>query len=205
MEKNTTPSYLQYEWHQNHPFKQFPVVKIDDTNLWLRPLQLTDALAIYEYARSKNVTRYTLWPAHRNLADSINFVTTTIQNYTLKPNPEWAIVQNDLLIGTIGIHKWNAAHARCAVGYVLNLKFWRQGITTLALKAVLKYGFTHLHLHRIQATCNPNNIASWRVMEKCGMLFEGIKRGYYLRQSNFEDCRLYAILQPDWLKKNDGE
>ena len=62
------------------------------------------------------------------------------------------------------------------LGYIFNPAFQGQGFATEASTALIRYGFEHWDIHRVVAHCNPENIASWRVMEKVGMRREGYFR-----------------------------
>jgi ribosomal-protein-alanine N-acetyltransferase len=84
---------------------------------------------------------------------------------------------------------------------VLNRKFWRQGYATEVAQALLKFGFNQLKLHRIFATCDPENIASAHVMEKIGMQQEGHIREHKLAKGKWRDSLLYAILDHEWMKQ----
>ena len=77
------------------------------------------------------------------------------------------------------------------LGYIFNPCFQNLGFCTEASKAIAKYGFEKLSMHKLVAYTNPNNVASWRVLEKIGMRQEGL-----LRQNEY--FRLNAYGAPDW-------
>lgn len=52
---------------------------------------------------------------------------------------------------------------------MFNPKYQNRGYASEAARAILEYGFKEMNLHRIIATCQPENIPSYRVMEKIGM------------------------------------
>ncbi len=64
------------------------------------------------------------------------------------------------------------------VGYGIIKKFWKRGIGFETAMGWLKYGFETAGLERIVALTDPENVGSWRIMEKCGMTFEGTKFHY---------------------------
>ncbi|MTI38195.1 GNAT family N-acetyltransferase, partial [Fulvivirga lutimaris] len=70
--------------------------------------------------------------------------------------------------------------------------FWGKGIASEALSAVLKFGFHELKLHRIEAGCAVENIASARVLEKAGMQKEGTRRQALPLKSGWSDNHEYA-------------
>jgi RimJ/RimL family protein N-acetyltransferase len=59
------------------------------------------------------------------------------------------------------------------LGYIFNPTYQNQGYATESARALIRYGFQHWGIHRVVAHCNPENVASWRVMEKIGMIREG--------------------------------
>jgi len=66
------------------------------------------------------------------------------------------------------------------LGYRLKKNFWGNGYATEAARACIKYGFATLNLGRIVARALPANLASIKVLEKCGMehLHEEMMHGY---------------------------
>lgn len=58
-------------------------------------------------------------------------------------------------------------------GYLLRKDYWGKGFATEILASILAYGFGVLDLPEIIAVAHPENIASVRVMEKCGLIFSG--------------------------------
>ena len=70
-----------------------------------------------------------------------------------------------------------------------------QEYATEAVKVIISFGFQELDLHRIFATCHPENIASARVMQKIGMQQEGYLREHRWIKGEWRDSWLYAILE----------
>lgn len=64
----------------------------------------------------------------------------------------------------------------------------------------MDFGFNDLKLHRIEAGCAVENIASSKVLEKVGMTKEGMKRKKLPIRGEWKDNYLYAILEEDFLK-----
>ncbi len=110
----------------------------------------------------------------------------------------WAIVRaaGATLLGAITLSV-ESAHARGGLGYWLGVPYWGQGYTTEAARRTVTFAHTNLGLHRIEAACFPRNRASARVMEKVGLRYEGLLRGYVRKNEIFEDVLLYAALPKD--------
>ena len=68
------------------------------------------------------------------------------------------------------------------------------GYATEAAAAVLRFGFDTLGLHRIWATCRPENLGSSRVLEKIGMQREGHLRDHVMVRGAWQDSLLYAAI-----------
>lgn len=81
---------------------------------------------------------------------------------------------------------------------MLDKPFWGKGIGTTAARLLLREGFGTRGLHRIWATCLPENPASIRVLEKSGFRREGYQRKNLMIHGEWEDTWLFAILQEEW-------
>jgi ribosomal-protein-alanine N-acetyltransferase len=103
----------------------------------------------------------------------------------------------DRLIGHIGFHPWYAPRIY-EIGWVIHPRYQGQGYATEAAAALLRYGFETLQVHRVIATCQPENAASWRVMEKLGMQREAHFRKCIYRDERWWDEYLYALLEEEW-------
>ena len=84
------------------------------------------------------------------------------------------------------------------LGFLLARRYWGRGYATEAARAVLRYGFQELGLHRIYATCRPANVASSHVLEKLGMRREGHLVEHRWFKGRWRDSLLYAILDREW-------
>jgi ribosomal-protein-alanine N-acetyltransferase len=95
-------------------------------------------------------------------------------------------------------------HSRAEIGYVIGRKYWGEGLMTEAVKEVIRFGFERMNLNRIQATCFPENIGSYRVMEKAGMKFEGTLREQMFIKGRFQDLKLYSILRKEYYEQGEA-
>jgi [ribosomal protein S5]-alanine N-acetyltransferase len=89
-------------------------------------------------------------------------------------------------------------HRRAELGYWCGAAYRGHGYTTEAARAVMRFGFDRLALHRIQAGHFPRNPASGRLLEKIGMQREGLLRGYVVKDGVPEDVIYYAALASDF-------
>jgi RimJ/RimL family protein N-acetyltransferase len=106
-----------------------------------------------------------------------------------------ALQSTGQIIGGIALDVFDRAGGEAAFSYLLNRAMWGRGYATEALTEILRFGFTQLGLRQIADSCAVENIASARVMEKCGMRLE----------SEHDGERCYALTTTEWLEKKNRE
>jgi [ribosomal protein S5]-alanine N-acetyltransferase len=90
------------------------------------------------------------------------------------------------------------------LGYVFNYHYQGNGYATESVKEIMQEAFAHLGARRIIALCNPENKASWRLLERIGMRREGhlLENIYFKRDGSdnpiWQDTYEYAILAKEW-------
>jgi RimJ/RimL family protein N-acetyltransferase len=109
--------------------------------------------------------------------------------------------ENSKLIGHISFNLIEPKYLNTwEIGFIFNPKYQNHGFCTEALKEIIKKAFIENKIHRIVGNCNPENIASWKVMEKAGMEREGhLHKNIYFKKDNNErplwvDTYEYSIL-----------
>ncbi|WP_192821567.1 GNAT family N-acetyltransferase [Rufibacter sp. LB8] len=102
-----------------------------------------------------------------------------------------------MVIGRVGM-KLDEDGEEAALWYVLNQTYWGKGYATEAARALMGFGFEHLHLHRIWADCDPRNVGSYKVMEKLGMRHEAHFRENIFIKGEWCDSLVYALLSREW-------
>lgn len=184
-------------------FSSLPV--LETRRLRLRPLTMRDEKDMYRYASDPAVSRHVLWEAHESPRQTRAALRAAIRQYRSGAPSSFAIERRSdrRMIGTIGFMWINCEHRSGEVGYSLARDCWNQGYATEALLAVLRFGFEALRLNRIEAQHEISNPASGRVMQKCGMTYEGTLRSRVFNKGRFSDVRLYAILRDDPLPPAD--
>ncbi len=176
------------------------MIELETPRLLLRKARLADAKDIFEYSQNPKVAQYVLWDAHRSVQESKNYIRYLIRQ-TRQGRPSSYVIEHKhhrKVIGTIGFMWIQPEYASGEVGYSLSEAYWNQGYMTEALAAIIKYGFVHLGLNRIEGQHDVRNRASGSVMKRVGMKKEGTMRNRMVNKGEFIDLDIYAILRKDW-------
>ena len=64
--------------------------------------------------------------------------------------------------------------------------------------AVIAFGFEKIGLHRVEIDCRPENTASKRVIENCGLTYEGTFRDFFWRKDHYEGRMVFSILNEEY-------
>ncbi len=109
-----------------------------------------------------------------------------------------ALKSTGQLIGNCGIRRESAEAREAELGFELDPGYWGQGYATEAARALVQFGFSQLHVHRVWSWCIADNAASVRVLEKLGMRREGRLREKHYFKDRWWDTLLYAVLDYEW-------
>lgn len=101
-------------------------------------------------------------------------------------------------VGIIGIDIIKLNYKNAEVWFKLSPEVWGNGYGTEALGSIIKFGFEDLKLHRIEGGCAVDNIGSYKVMEKAGMIREAHRRKLLPLRNGWSDNYEYAILEEDY-------
>jgi [ribosomal protein S5]-alanine N-acetyltransferase len=158
-----------------------------------------DAAALLAVFGDPEVTRYHNVPTLTTLAEAQALLERLAQRYAARDTIRWAIelVEHREMIGTLGLLRFNFEHRHAEIGYEIARRWWGRGLTPEAAAAVIRYGFSVLGLHRIEAGVLPGNDASVRVLQKLGFLEEGIRRDYLHFNGLFHSFRWFSLLETD--------
>ena len=97
---------------------------------------------------------------------------------------------------TLGLIRRGVAQA-CTLGYWMGRRHAGKGHMTEAVRGAVRFAFSDLALHRVEAACLPNNEPSRRLLERVGFQHEGLARAYLKINGNWADHLLYAVLSGD--------
>jgi [ribosomal protein S5]-alanine N-acetyltransferase len=152
------------------------------TRLVGRMPRVDDAVAIFEaYASDPEVTRYLSWRAYDRVAPLAAFLRECVAHWEKGDGHlAWLLCLKgtDSPIGSIGVTL--EPGGRALFGYALAQKFWGRGLASEALAFLIAWALAQPTIYRAWAFCDVENLASVRVMEKAGMIREGVLRRWHI-------------------------
>lgn len=190
-----------------HPQPQNPGNPVLETErLILRKLTANDVGDVFAYCSAEEISKYTTWYSHQTIEDSVQYVDRVLGLYEQNDIAPWGIEDKETgaVIGTVGFVYWHPKHAKAELAYALSRAHWNKGLMSEAAGRIIRFGFEAMQLVRIEARCHLSNIGSSRVMEKCGMEFEGVLRKNILVKGQFEDLKLYAVIHEANARAHEG-
>ena len=175
--------------------------KLETERLILRRFVIEDAEAMYRnWASDREVTKYLTWPPHDSAEVSRAVLEDWVAQYANENYYQWAIVlkeNGDQPIGSIGAVSLNEITSAAHIGYCIGQRWWHNGITSEALKAVMDFFFDEVAVNRVEARHDPRNPHSGMVMQKCGMKYEGTTRSSDRNNQGICDACRYACLKSE--------
>ncbi len=174
---------------------------LETERLILRRYTKEDAPAMYRnWASDDEVTKFLTWPTHPNEAVTQMVVDDWVSHYGQENFYHWAIVlkdNGDEPVGDIAVVQVMDVIEAAEIGYCIGRKWWHQGITSEALRAVMDFLFDTVGLNRVEAGHDVNNPHSGGVMKKNGMKYEGTLRQSGRNNQGIVDVCRYAQIKAD--------
>lgn len=176
---------------------------IETERLILRKFDVNDASDMYNnWAADNNVSRYLSWTSHSSIEESENILKMWVDDYTNIENYNWAIEikENKKVVGSIGLLNIDNNIENAEIGYCISKELWNKGIMTEAFNGIIDFAFKEVGFERITARHHIDNSASGRVMEKCGLKYEGtLRKIHKINTGELVDCKYYSILKEEYL------
>jgi [ribosomal protein S5]-alanine N-acetyltransferase len=175
------------------------------SHLFLRRLKKEDWKDVHTYASQETVSQYQAWGPNSEV-ETLAYVEDVLKSEKVIPQTRYvqALVDEETgrVIGAGEIIIKSFVHQSGEIGYVLHPDYWGKGIGTLLGNALVERGFSELNLHKISATCDPQNISSQKVLIKIGMTLEGRIRHALKMKNGWRDSLLFGLLKDEWRKRS---
>lgn len=176
---------------------------LETNRLLLRKFQLEDANQMYtNWANDEKVSKYVTWSAHTSVNVTLESLKLRVANYVDKSFYSWGIElkETGVLIGDISVVSISEVNSTVEIGYVIGQQWWNRGYTTEAFRSVIDFLFQQVGANRIEARFDICNPASGKVMEKCGLQYEGTHRQSRFVKERYVTQSVYALLLEDYAK-----
>lgn len=172
--------------------------ELETDRLLLRKITEQDLNDIFEYASDNEATQYMPWDTHKSLADTKQFYNIVMDSYKELNSLEYVFVLKETgkVIGSGGSISLPLYPHCVEIGYIINKKYWGQGLVPEAMTVIINYLFNELNVHKIEAKHLGGNPNSGKVMQKLGMSYEGRRIDSNYVKGKYHDSVEYGIINP---------
>jgi [ribosomal protein S5]-alanine N-acetyltransferase len=174
-------------------------MNLQTNRLFLRPLALSDAPALFEARRDPEVMRYWDWPPQESVGEVEGVISDHFPEVADGNVLWWAVAlsPDGPAIGECDLSQIDHRNGVAEVGFLFAKRHWGNGYAQEAMGAVIAHAFGSMSLARLWARFHAGNEASRRLLEKLGFTYEGTLRRHILRDGERRDCVLYGRLKAD--------
>ena len=153
------------------------VTTIETSRLLLRPWQPDDLAELSTLLADPEVTRYLVLNEPFTPQEVAQVAARTLEQWERNRFGPWVAIEKSTgrWVGRIGLNEildWPGPD-KIEVGWELHQEFWGRGLATEGGRASMRYGFEVVGLARIMSATMATNAAARRVMDKCGLRFQG--------------------------------
>ena len=139
-------------------------------------------------------------PVYATKEEVVSLLEKYIARYAEPNYYRWAIIEkaSGECVGQIAYFLVDSKNEFAEIEYCVGTAFQKKGYATEACKAAIKYGFEKIGLHKVQICVRPSNTPSRKVIEKCGLTYEGTLRDYFkMPDGSFEGRMYFSVLQKE--------
>lgn len=178
--------------------------------LILRRFTENDAPVMFEnWAADEKVTQYLPWKEYKSLSETQDYLREVTARYASPDFYEWCIVLKETgePVGSCGAVQVNDDLRAVGLGCCLSRKVWGLGLAPEATQAMLRHFFETVGAERISAAHHEPNLKSGRVMQKCGMTYEGtLRKNAKDKNGDLVNTCVYSVLAEEYFsrQKNDA-
>ena len=175
-------------------FTPFPVIETE--RLVLKRITNEDANQVFELRSNPETMKYIPRPLVKNTEDALEHIAMIDDKIETNVGINWGITfkDNSKLLGIIGYYRMQPENYRAEIGYILLPEYHGKGIIPEAVNRLIRYGFDDLKLHSIEAVIDPENLASEKVLQKCGFVKEAHFKQSSFYEGRFMDKVIYSLL-----------
>lgn len=176
-------------------------MELKTNRLKLRDIVQSDLEDLMETYNNLNIVQYLhLSPYPLTREETLDFISEFNEQTKQQPRTDYnlGIEFNGKVIGLVQLLDMDDFQGTALLGYSINEAYWRQGITTEAVKRVIDFAFEELDLRRIDCEVAVEDIPSSNFAEKLGFCLEGTRKQYRKMKSTgkIHDVHIYGLINP---------
>ena len=180
------------DWRQQLPVLTGRLVR-------LRELRASDAPSLFSLLTTDEVARF-ISPPPTTVEGFERFIAWAVRQRAAGVYACFAvtIVGQDTAIGIFQVRATEPGFDTAEWGFALGSPFWGTGLFREGAELVLKFAFDTIGVHRLEARAALRNGRGNGALRKVGAVQEGVLRKSFLRNGEYLDQALYAIVDEDW-------
>ena len=176
-------------------------MEFESKRLYFKEVESSDLKFIHQLHTNRLVEQYSTLGIPSDISQTKERIDEMIkEQYNNKRKLyNWKVLIKDTneFIGLAGISLSLDKFKLGEIYYELHPDYWSKGFGTEISKQLIKIGFEEFKLHKVEAGVATENINSIRILEKCGMTREGLRRKILPIRGEWKDNYHYAIVEDD--------
>ncbi|HZR23411.1 MAG TPA: GNAT family N-acetyltransferase [Vicinamibacterales bacterium] len=173
------------------------------TRVTLRELRTSDASSLFAMLTTEEVARF-ISPPPSTVDGFERFIAWTLRQRAAGTYACFAVTVggDDTAIGIFQLRQLESDFATAEWGFAIGSEFWGTGVFAEGSELVLGFAFDTVGVHRLEARAAVRNGRGNGALRKVGAVQEGVLRKSFLRNGEYLDQTLWAILEDDWRDRN---
>lgn len=180
------------DWRQNLPV-------LTSQQVVLRELRLSDAASLLAMLTTEEVSRF-ISPPPSTVEGFERFISWTHRQRAAGTYICFAVTLKgfDTAVGIFQVRELEAGFGTAEWGFAIGSPFWGTGVFQAGAELVADFAFDVLRVHRLEARAAVRNGRGNAALQKIGAVQEAVLRKSFLRNGEYLDQVLYAIVEEDW-------
>lgn len=175
-----------------------PFPELTTPRLRLRQMQVSDSAEVFFLRSDDRVLQFLDKEKCTSEDEAREWIEMVNGNLAPGDGLTWALCTHEdpTMFGSIAFWRMEKHNFRSEIGYTMHPAQWGKGFMLEAMGAALHYGFEQIGLHSVEANVNPSNMASIKLLERCGFVREAYYRENWYFNGKFLDSAVYSLLNP---------
>ena len=192
MPQTAPESVVTTDWRTGLPV-------LTGSRVTLREMRVSDAPSLFAMLTTEEVARF-ISPPPTTVEGFERFIMWANRERAAGTYACFAIVPHgmDTAIGIFQVRQIEPAWGTAEWGFAIGSPFWGTGVFSDGARLVLDFAFETIGAHRLEARAAVQNARGNAALRKLGAVQEGVLRRSFLRNGQYLDQALWAILDEDW-------